>query len=93
LQVDLEAAGPAAIKLEVSDTGKGIPASMADRLFMPFASSKATGTGLGLSISRRVLAEHGGHITGANRPEGGATFTITLPAAQPEELYADSVSD
>jgi signal transduction histidine kinase len=58
---------------------------MMSRLFVPFASGKPTGTGLGLSISRRILEEHGGSITAANPSEGGARFTITLPAtALPE---------
>jgi signal transduction histidine kinase len=67
------------LRLTVADTGTGIPQEMAGRLFTPFASSKETGTGLGLSLSRRILEEHGGRITAANRAEGGACFTITLP--------------
>jgi signal transduction histidine kinase len=63
----------------VSDTGPGIAAEMAGRLFTPFASTKATGTGLGLSLARRIVEEHRGRITGENRPEGGARFTIVLP--------------
>jgi signal transduction histidine kinase len=63
----------------VSDTGPGIAAEMQGRLFTPFASTKATGTGLGLSLARRIVEEHGGHITGNNRREGGARFTIVLP--------------
>ena len=62
------------------DGKPGIPTEMVGRLFTPFASSKATGTGLGLSISRRIVEEHGGTLTAANRPEGGASFTILLPA-------------
>src|SRR5947209_14023622 len=54
--------------------------SSSDLLFTPFASTKPTGTGLGLSITQRVIEEHGGRITGANRPEGGACFTVLLPA-------------
>jgi signal transduction histidine kinase len=67
-------------RLSVADTGTGISPEMAGRLFTPFASSKPTGTGLGLSISRRIIEEHGGILTAANRPEGGACFTLTLPA-------------
>jgi signal transduction histidine kinase len=79
LEVDLEAT-PAEVCLRVNDTGSGIAPEMVGRLFTPFASSKPTGTGLGLSISRRILEEHGGSLTGQNRPDGGAAFTITLPA-------------
>ncbi|HEY1860293.1 MAG TPA: ATP-binding protein, partial [Gemmataceae bacterium] len=67
------------MRLTISDTGPGIHPEMAGKLFTPFSSSKATGTGLGLSISRRIIEEHGGRITGANRPVG-ACFTIELPA-------------
>jgi signal transduction histidine kinase len=76
------------LELNVCDTGGGIPAAMLGRLFRPFASTKATGTGLGLSICKRIVEEHGGTIRGANRPEGGACFTLTLPAAAREELHA-----
>jgi signal transduction histidine kinase len=74
--------------LAVADTGPGIAAGMLGRLFTPFVSTKATGSGLGLSISRRIIREHGGEIAGGNRPEGGACFTIRLPAAAREPLAA-----
>jgi two-component system sensor histidine kinase HydH len=88
LEVDLEVADDGQISLNVSDSGPGIAPEMAERLFTPFASSKATGTGLGLSISRRIIEEHGGQIIGGNRPGGGgARFTISLPAsAVPEPV-------
>jgi two-component system, NtrC family, sensor histidine kinase HydH len=76
------------IRVEVLDAGSGIETTVADRLFTPFASTKATGTGLGLTLARRVAEEHGGTITATNRPEGGACFTLTLPAA--EESYAET---
>ena len=69
------------LRLTVSDSGPGIDATVADRLFTPFVSTKPAGTGLGLSVSRRVVQAHGGSLTAANRPGGGACFTITIPAA------------
>jgi signal transduction histidine kinase len=80
LEVALETAPDAEVRIRVEDTGAGILPEMAPRLFTPFASTKPTGTGLGLSISRRIIEEHGGRITAANRLEGGASFTIVLPA-------------
>lgn len=67
------------VRLEVTDNGPGISPEIADRLFTPFASTKATGTGLGLSLSRRIVEEHGGRMTASNRPNGGACFMITMP--------------
>lgn len=81
VSIHLETPSASEIRLNVADTGAGIPQDMVARLFTPFASSKPTGTGLGLSISRRIIEEHGGALSAANRPEGGASFTITLPAA------------
>lgn len=72
---------PDAARIDVEDTGPGLPAALAGRLFMPFASTKSTGTGLGLSICRRVVEDHQGSITAADRTEGGARFTVRLPFA------------
>jgi signal transduction histidine kinase len=88
LDVDLTTEPSGLVRLAVSDTGAGIPAEMAGRLFTPFATTKPTGTGLGLSVSRRILEEHGGGIAASNRPDGGALFVITLPLP-PEENHAD----
>lgn len=62
----------------VRDTGIGMPPELVDRIFEPFVTTKETGHGLGLSTCRRVVQAHGGVITAANRPEGGAVFTIHL---------------
>jgi signal transduction histidine kinase len=75
---------PESVRLTVADTGPGIGGAVADRLFTPFASTKQTGTGLGLSICQRVIRDHRGTLTGENRPEGGALFTITLPGIDPQ---------
>ena len=76
------------IRVAVSDAGSGIEPAMAGRLFTPFATTKPTGTGLGLTIARRVAVDHGGTLTAANRPGGGAVFTLTLPAAK--ESHAEA---
>jgi signal transduction histidine kinase len=81
LDVRLACPAPGHLQLTIADTGPGIDAAVADRLFTPFTSTKATGTGLGLSVSRRVVEAHGGQLTAANRDGGGACFTVTLPAA------------
>jgi signal transduction histidine kinase len=88
-------ASPAGVRLTVTDTGEGISAAVAGRLFTPFASTKPTGCGLGLSISRRIIEEHGGGLAASNAADGGACFTITLPAtAEPGgESHAGPASD
>jgi signal transduction histidine kinase len=79
LELTLDAPPSGGVRLSVADTGTGIAPEIAERLFLPFTTTKETGTGLGLSISRRIVEEHGGSLSAANRPEGGACFTITLP--------------
>jgi signal transduction histidine kinase len=70
------------LTLRVADTGCGLPASLGNRIFAPFVSTKETGLGLGLSICKRIVEAHGGVIDAANRPEGGAVFTVRLPLAE-----------
>ena len=69
---------PAAVEIDVTDTGPGITPNVAARLFEPFFTTKPQGTGLGLSISRQIVEEHGGEIRWSNAADGGATFTIRL---------------
>jgi len=75
---------PHGVRLEVSDTGPGIPTRILDRLFQPWITTKPTGegTGLGLAIVRDVVRAHGGSVSAYNRPQGGATFVIELPASK-----------
>lgn len=87
LRIDLGTSSTDGIVLAVTDNGGGIAPEIADRLFMPFASTKATGTGLGLSLSRRIVEEHDGQLTAENRPAGGAVFTIRLPTSSPPQTF------
>ena len=70
------------IRVDVTDTGPGLDPDVVDRLFMPFVTTKFTGTGLGLTVAARVAKEHGGTLTAANRAQGGACFSVTVPAAE-----------
>jgi two-component system, NtrC family, sensor kinase len=72
------------IRLEIEDTGSGIPPELVAHIFDPWVTTKThgKGSGLGLSIARQVVASHGGTIRVDNRPGKGAVFTIDLPAAQ-----------
>ena len=80
------AAGPGAVELRVADEGPGPPEGLGERIFEPFVSTKETGVGLGLSICRRVVEAHGGTLTAARGPAGGAVFTVALPPpGEPEE--------
>ena len=67
------------VQLSVADNGPGIDQATLDEIFTPFFTTKAKGSGLGLATCRALVNLHHGRITGANRPEGGAIFTITLP--------------
>jgi two-component system, NtrC family, sensor histidine kinase HupT/HoxJ len=76
----------AEIEWTVADNGPGIADEIQDKIFEPFFTTKSVGdgTGLGLWISYSIAREHGGGIVAGNRPEGGALFTVTLPAGTDE---------
>ncbi|QNM95216.1 ATP-binding protein [Chitinimonas koreensis] len=70
------------VRIEVCDNGPGIAAEALGRLFEPFFTTKdGEGLGLGLAISLSILRDCQGRLSAANRAEGGACFTIELPAA------------
>jgi signal transduction histidine kinase len=83
----------------VADTGPGIAADDLPRLFTPLFRGEASrnrqtgGAGLGLAISRRILRAHSGDLTAANRAEGGAIFTGTLPALRRVAAAADRTAE
>jgi PAS domain S-box-containing protein len=76
------------IEVAVEDTGPGLSREVADRLFMPFFTTKPNGMGMGLSISQSIVQAHGGRLWAANRSRG-AVFRFNLPAAS-EESQADA---
>ena len=80
---------PDAVRVEVEDTGPGIPPAAMHQLFNPFFTTKPTGkgTGLGLSISLGIVSEHGGRIWAEN-VSGGARFVVELPRVPVDDRVA-----
>ena len=79
---------PALLVLTVEDSGPGVPAKMADRLFEPFVTGRPEGTGLGLAIARELTDAHGGRLVlrSSGTASSGAIFAVELPqeAAWPQ---------
>lgn len=73
--------GQEAVRIDVGDTGIGIPPENLSKIFDPFFSTKLQdkGTGLGLSITQRIITDHGGSIRVESSPDQGTTFFISLP--------------
>jgi signal transduction histidine kinase len=81
--------------IHILDNGPGLPPEYESKLFRPFFTTKIDGTGLGLAVVQKILLQHGAQITARNRPEGGAEFIITLPAAaqpHPEAVESKEVA-
>jgi len=81
LLVKTQATGAEGACVSVSDSGTGMPREVADNIFHPFFTTKATGMGMGLKVCRTIITAHGGELHGENNPDRGATFSFTLPAA------------
>jgi signal transduction histidine kinase len=64
------------VVIRVRDTGPGISPADLRKIFIPFFTTKAKGHGIGLALTHRIITQHGGTLTAANSPEGGAVFTI-----------------
>jgi PAS domain S-box-containing protein len=67
------------ILISVSDSGIGLPAHEAERIYEAFFTTKPQGTGMGLSISRRIIESRGGRLWASNNTGRGTTFQFSLP--------------
>ncbi len=82
------AEGGRGVRLEVADSGPGIPPSNLNRVFEPAFTTKPGGHGFGLSTSYRIVTNHGGRIEARNEPGRGAKFVVFLPLRGPAEWQA-----
>ena len=81
-EIAIEASEDAdAWRIEIADTGPGIPARMAETLFLPFQSARKGGSGLGLAISAELARGHGGTLDLVETGADGTRFRLTLPKA------------
>jgi nitrogen-specific signal transduction histidine kinase len=73
------------IEILISDTGKGMPSDIVEKVFDPFFTTKAEGTGLGLSIVHQIIYEHDGMIDIESSEDDGTDFRIFLPIDKDDE--------
>jgi signal transduction histidine kinase/HAMP domain-containing protein len=69
------------VRIQIQDTGRGVPQEILPRLFEPYFSTKSGGTGLGLAIARKNIEDHGGKIAVESTEGKGTTVTILLPGS------------
>jgi signal transduction histidine kinase len=74
----------AGARVEVADTGGGVPPGIRQKVFEPFFTTKPTGTGLGLAVVRRIAEGHGGSVELCDEPGGGACFVLHFPGPLPD---------
>ena len=76
-------AGARGFAISVEDTGPGVSAELRERIFFPFFTTRASGSGIGLAWVQKAAAAHGGSVSVADRPGGGARFTLYIPEPAP----------
>jgi two-component system sensor kinase FixL len=73
---------PGAIRVAIRDSGVGIGGRDVEHMFQAFYTTKAGGMGIGLTIARSIIEAHDGELEAENNPDGGATFSFTLPVTE-----------
>ncbi len=86
---------PNALLLSVADNGKGLPSEGRERLTEPYVTTRTKGTGLGLAIVKKIMEDHGGRLSLADRAGGGAVITLSFPidAQQSQEPNSAQPTD
>lgn len=79
ITVSVRQVGNATVEWSIADDGPGIVEGGIERMTEPYFTTKTSGSGLGLAMVRRVIEQHGGQLSVANRSKGGACFTMTFP--------------
>jgi signal transduction histidine kinase len=80
------------VAISVRDQGPGISDEDLDKIFNPFYTTKDAGTGLGLSVVYQIVNQHGGVVTAERNPEGGMTFSLTIPLNQRRSVAQEAHS-
>jgi len=80
-------AAACAVEIDIDDTGPGVDASMVDRVFDLFYTTKETGMGVGLAICRSIIEAHGGRMWVESRRGGGGSFRFTIPTHRAEQHH------
>ena len=78
LRLALRRQGRGQVRIEIRDNGPGIPEDRRDDIFLPFYTTHKGGSGVGLSFARQVALAHGGSISAAGAPEGGASLILVV---------------
>ena len=79
IYIQLGAHSDAVARIDLIDTGPGIPPDQQEHIFQAYYSTKKSGTGLGLATTRQIVRDHGGRIHLYSQPPHGSCFTILLP--------------
>jgi PAS domain S-box-containing protein len=79
LSIRTSMSGAQMVEVAITDSGDGVRAEIAEKMFAPFVSTKPHGLGMGLAISRAIIQAHGGRLWATPNPPRGTTFSFTVP--------------